>query len=111
MTGQMGNPDPGQDKEAHVVRQMPQVAFPVLLCPADEDITRRGFPCRGAKQETSQGAVMNIAAIIAVWFSISLRYPLDDFHRHAIRNRTVPLFRPQTKCFKGQEQLQRMAGK
>ncbi len=65
MTGQMGNPDPGQDKEAHVVRQMPQVAFPVLLCPADEDITRRGFPCRGAKQETSQGAVMNIAAIIS----------------------------------------------
>ena len=61
MTGQMGNPDPGQDKEAHVVRQMPQVAFPVLLCPADEDIPRRGFPCRGAKQETSQGAVMNIA--------------------------------------------------
>jgi len=60
MTGQMGNPDPGQDKEAHVVRQIPQVAFPVLLCPPDEGIPWRGFPCRGAKEETSQGATMNI---------------------------------------------------
>ena len=61
MTSQMGNPDPGQDKEAHVVRQIPQVAFPVLLVPPDEGIPWRGFPCRRAKQETTQGATLNIA--------------------------------------------------
>ena len=61
MTGQMGNPDPGQDEEAHVVRQIPQVAFPFLLCPPDGGIPWCGFPCRGAKQETSQEAVLTIA--------------------------------------------------
>ena len=61
MTGQMGNPDPGQDKEAHVVRQIPQVAFPVLLVPPDEGIPGRGFPGRGAKQETGQGTTLSIA--------------------------------------------------
>src|SRR5450756_2837292 len=60
MTGQMGNTDPGQDKEAHVVRQVPQIAFPDLLCPPDAGIPWRGFPCRGAKQEASQGATLNI---------------------------------------------------
>ena len=61
MTGQMGNPDPGQDKETHVVRQIPQIAFPDLLWPPDAGIPWRGFPCCGAKQETSQGATLNIA--------------------------------------------------
>ena len=61
MTGQMGNPNPGQDKEAHIVRQIPQVAFPAFLCPPDAGIPWRGFPCRGAKQETSQGTTLDIA--------------------------------------------------
>ena len=48
MTGQMGNPDPGQDKEAHVVRQIPQVAFPVLLVPPDE-----GIPWKSARKRVA----------------------------------------------------------
>jgi hypothetical protein len=35
MTGKMGNPDAGQDKKAHVARQMPQVAFQVRLYPPE----------------------------------------------------------------------------
>ena len=61
MTGQMGNPDPGQDEKAHVVRQVTQVAFPVLPCPADEGIPWRCFPGSGAKQETGQGTTMGIS--------------------------------------------------
>ena len=39
MTGQMGNPDPGQDEKAHVVRQVTQVAFPAPVVPSDEGLS------------------------------------------------------------------------
>ena len=40
MTGQMGNPDPGQNEKAHVVRQVTQVAFPAPVVPSDEGASR-----------------------------------------------------------------------
>ena len=61
LTGQMGNPDPGQDQEAHIVCQIPQIAFPDLRCPPDTGIPWRGFPCRRTKQQTGQGTTLKIA--------------------------------------------------
>lgn len=60
MAGQMGNLNPRQDEKTHVVRQIPQVAFPIFFVPRDEGIPRRRLPGSGAKQKTGQGTALGI---------------------------------------------------
>ena len=60
VTGQMGNPHPGQDKEPHIVCHKLEIVFALGWCPPDEGIPRRGFPCCGAKQKARQWPPLRI---------------------------------------------------
>jgi len=65
VTGQMRHAHPGRNEKAHVVENLVQVGFACGVVPSDKCVACGHRPCRRAKEQAADGALMTINGQVA----------------------------------------------